>query len=201
MSATHQRNQAIRIAPSDPERALSQAEDIDDPWFSTQALAAVLRYGPEHRISVVCRRALVTASQCSDAYRRGAVLAWLIRALAERGHTSQATTVLDEAVRQVLQATPAGSRSEALFLLYHAAYPMGQRIVAPLLGHLVALQESCSHWRASRALVHALAMHSVIAPDSFSSIISSVRDPKIPPRVHRYIALGLTQPREFFWER
>src|SRR5678816_3105576 len=108
MSATKQRDHAIRIAPSDPEKALSQAEDIDDPWFSTQALAAVLRYGPEHRIGVVCRRASVRASECSDAYRRGAVLAWLIRALAERGHTPQAATVLDEAVRQALLSTPAG---------------------------------------------------------------------------------------------
>ena len=200
MSATNQRDHAIRIAPSDPERALSQAEEIDDPWVSTQALAAVLRYGPEHRIDVVCRRALVRAGECSDAYRRGAALAWLIRALAERGHTSQATTVLDECVRQALQSTPAGSRSEALYLLYQAAYPLGQRIVAPLLRHLSALQESAPHWRASRALAHALAMHSVIAPDSFSSIVSSVRDPRISPRVHRYIALGLTRPREFFWE-
>lgn len=198
MSATKQRDHAIRIAPSDPEGALSQADDIEDPWFATQALSAVLRYGPEHRISVVCRRALARASECSDAYCRGAVLAWLVRALAERGHTSQATTVLDEAMRQALVSTPAGSRAEALFLLYQAAYPLGQPAVAPLFRHLTALQESSPHWRASRALVHALAMQSVRAPDSFSSIISSVRDARIARRVHRYIALGLTQPREFF---
>lgn len=87
--------------------------------------------------------------------------------------------MLEEAARQALESTPAGSRSGALFLLYQAAYPLGESIVSPLLRHLIALQKSPPHWRVSHALVHALAMHSVIAPDSFSLMISSVSNPRI----------------------
>ncbi len=189
MSATSQRDHAIRIAPSDPERALSRAEDIDDPWFSIEVLAAVLRYGPAHRNIFVCRRALVRVSGCFDAYRRGVALARLIRALAARGPTSLAATVLGEAVRQALR----GTVSPASGSLSNGSARRGAAVGTP--------QESSPHWHASRALVHALAMHSVVAPDSCFSILSPVRDPRIPPRVHRCTALELTRPREFFWER
>src|SRR5436190_18730505 len=113
MSAIKQRDHAIQLAASDPERALSQAEDIADPWFATQAFAAVLRYCPENRVSTISRRALARASQCPDAYCRGAVLAWVIRALAERAHHPQAMDVLREALQKALQSSPAGSRGEA----------------------------------------------------------------------------------------
>lgn len=201
MSATNQRDHAIQIAASDPERALSQAEEIADDWFATQALAAVLRFSPENRISTVCRKALRRASLCADSYCRGAVLAWVIRALVERGLHSQATDVLHAALQEAQQACPVGSRAEALFLLYQAAYPLGGRSVEPLLRELAVLQGAEPHWRVSRALVHAGAMHSVIAPDSLQSIIQLIRDPKLTARIQRYIGLELTEPREFFWQR
>lgn len=201
MSATNQRDHVLQIAASDPETALSQAEDIADDWFATQSLAEVLRYSAENRISIVCRKAVRRAALCPDAYRRGAVLAWVIRALVERGLLSEATDVLHVAFQEAQQSCPVGSRAEALFLLYQAAHPLGGRSVDPLLRQLAALQRSDPHWRVSRALVRAGAMHSVIAPDSLQSIIQSIGDPKLTARIQRYIALGLTKPRPFFWPR
>ncbi|MES2707253.1 MAG: hypothetical protein V4726_11695 [Verrucomicrobiota bacterium] len=201
MSATNQRNHVIQIAVSDPGRALPQAEDIADDWFATQALAAVLRYSPENLISVVCRKALRRASLCSDAYRRGSVLAWVIRALAERGLHSQAKDVLHMALQEARQSCPVGSRAEALFLLYQAAHPLGGRIVDRLFRELAALPQSDPHWRVSRALVRAGAMHSVIAPDTLQSIIQLIGDPKLTARIERCIGLGLTEPRPFFWQQ
>jgi hypothetical protein len=162
-------------------------------------MAAVVRYAPEHRLAVLTRRTLARTSQGEDAYQRGAVLAWLVRALAERDQKSEAVKVLDEALRRALQATPAASRSEALYLLYNAPFPLGARAVTPLLRHLLALQEAQPHWRCTRALVWALAMHSTIDPGTFDSILKHLPNPKIAARVHRCIALGLTRPREFFW--
>jgi len=200
MSATKQRDQAIRIAQSDYERALSRAEEIDDPWFAAQTLAAVLRYAPEDRMDFVCRRAIKQAARGADAYQRGAVLAWLVRALAERERPAQATEVLQEAVCQALQASPAGSRAEALFLLYQAACPLGRRSLDPLLGHLAALYQQAPHWRCARAVVHACAIHSVIEGNSFQTALKSLSDPGLITRIHRAISLGQTRPREFFWE-
>jgi hypothetical protein len=201
VSATEQRDHAIQIATSDYEGALAQSEAILDPWFATQALAAVLRYCPDVRVSHVLRRASSRAETCHDEYRRGAVSAWIVRALVERGMTVEADSMLRVALAHSLQASPNGSRGEALFLLYQAAYPFGIRTVEPLLRHLASFHGSAPHWRVTRALVHAAAMHSVIAPDSFRGIFQRIGDSKLTARVDRYVSLGLTQPREFFGRR
>ena len=116
----------------------------------------------------------------------------------ERSQEAQAKKVLDEALRQALQATPAGSRAEALTLLYEAAFPLGARTVTPILRHLLALQQTAPHWRCTRALVWVLAMHASIDPGTFQSILDQVPDPKIKARVQRCIDLRLTRPRDFF---
>jgi hypothetical protein len=201
MSATGQRDHAIQIAASDYELALAQSDAISDPWFATQALAAVLRYCPDVRVSHVFRKASSRAETCPDAYARGAVSAWIIRALVERGMVVEASSLLRVALQHSLQASPNGSRGEALFLLYQAAYPLGVRTVEPLLRHLASFHESAPHWRVTRALVHAGAMHSVISPNTVRIIFHSVGDSRLTARVDRYISLGLTQPREFFRRR
>lgn len=202
MSMANDRNRAGQLAVSSPEKALALAENILDPWYSAQALAGVLRYGPDHRTGMVCRRGLKKAAQCHDAYSRGAVLAWLVRALAERGQPALATAALEEATREIRQTTPASSRAEGLILLYQAAWPLGPKAATPLLRQLLTVQQSepDPHWRTTRALVHALAMHSVLDPATFPGLLAAVGNAKVVTRIHRAMALGLTSPRGFFFE-
>jgi hypothetical protein len=200
MSATTARDQVCSLAKTDPEGAFLQALSVTEPWFACQALAFVLRYGPP---SIVARASAAFSSRadtCPDDYQRGAVRAWQVRALAERGLVSQAQVALARAVDFARLAEPPASRSEALFLLFQAGHPLGASSIAPLAAMLAEVwRAQPQRWRCSRALVEALAMLSVVAVTESEHILRSVADERISGRVERTIASGATTPRPFFW--
>lgn len=200
VSTAGDRNHVFQIAASRNDHALSLATDIPDAWYASQALSAVLRYGPESRIETLSVRTQKRAAECADDYCRSAVLAWLIRALAERDRPDLARAVLTSALDIAARATPAGSRAEALCLLYQAAWPLGPQRIGPVIVRLIALHEQEPHWRCARAVVHALAIHSSVAPEDTERMLRPLhqRYPKLAARVRRAIALDLTAPRSFF---
>ena len=151
MSPTLQRDQACDFAKRDPKKALEKARAISDPWFRSQALAWVARYAEVGPIKIA-REAAKAASECDDDYKRTAVRAWFIAALAERNHTAEAKRELWTAVSQSKKVTPLSSRAEALILLLQAAFQISVQDV-----RLVAdeLKSSCGrdlHWRSKRAV-------------------------------------------------
>jgi hypothetical protein len=116
MSATNQRDHASTIAKSNPMQALAQARDISEPYYRAQALSWVARFTNEDPVSVASEAARA-AKECEDNYKKSAVRAWEIAALAERDCTPEAQKRLNEALSLAKSIEPISSRSEAMLLL------------------------------------------------------------------------------------
>jgi hypothetical protein len=151
MAETNRRDQVFSLAKHDPQRALTLARNIKDPWFRAQALAAVARYSPDRAVKVAAeaRRA---AQECSDGYKRVAVRAWEIAALAGAGRSTEACRALQAALKDREHIAPVASKAEALILLLYSAASIDtkQRDLV-----YTALKSACghdTHWRSKRAL-------------------------------------------------
>ncbi len=169
MSATRQRDHTAALAKSNPEKALAEARNVSEPWFRAQALSWVARF-TDGDPTAITSEAAKAASECDDDYKKSAVRAWEIAALAHRGYLSQARASMNEALALAKCVVPMSSRSEALVLLFQAAMRIG-RDEAEKANKILRL--SCppqEHWRCKRALRHAEEMLS-----------------------------GKSEPRPFFW--
>lgn len=199
MSSTNSRNHATALAESNPRRALELALAVDDPWYACQALAWVLRFAEEPDASKAAAEIPRRAALCRDDYQRSAVRAWEIRALVEKGQKKASEHSLDEALAAARLAKPLPSRSEAFFLIYQAAFPLGSRTVGLLVRNLIEVWKARPHWRSERNVVCALAMLSSIAAKEAESTLASLGNSNISARVNRQISLKFTNPRTFFW--
>jgi hypothetical protein len=175
------------------------ARCIDDPWFASQALAWVARFAPESSVAGLAAESQRRADLCADDYKRSAVRAWPIRALVERGHDKEARKDLSAAITIARRATPSSSRSEAFFLLFQAAYPLGAAAVSPLADLLFETWHNDPHWRCERCLVNSLSMLSVIDAARLEALKKSCPASRIFAKVNTSIQRGLTAPRSFFW--
>ena len=151
MSATLQRDHANTLARSEPKRALDRARKVNKPWFRAQALSWVARFTEGDPVAIAAEAANA-ATRCEDDYKRSAVRAWEIAALAERGFTSAARASLREALALAKTVEPISSRSEALFLLLQASFTIGRDEANRVYE---VLRTSCpvdEHWRTRRAV-------------------------------------------------
>jgi len=133
------------------KKTLKKAQSIPDPWFRAQALAGVARFTDSDPIKVA-RQAAKAASECTDDYKKTAVRAWEIAALAERKIITEARKVLRAALIQSRSIIPFSSRAEALMLLLQASFRIGHEDAK---GVADELKNSCgndSHWRCKRAV-------------------------------------------------
>lgn len=153
MIGTRQRDDAIDMAKSDPTEALGRAHAITDPWFRAQALSWVARFTDGDPV-VIAAEAAESALSCDDNYKRAAVRAWEIAALAERGFTIAAQKSLREAIALAQNAEPPSSRSEALYLLLEASFKIGHDDAAEVYEVLKASCRPDEHWRCKRAVRH-----------------------------------------------
>jgi hypothetical protein len=151
VSATSQRNHAGTLAKSNPKKALDQARKVDEPWFRAQALSWVARFTDGDPVAVASEAAKA-ARECEDDYKRSAVRAWEIAALAERDCTTQARRSLTEAVSLGKSVTPISSRSEALFLLLQSAFRIGRDEANKVYEVLKTCCPADEHWRCKRAV-------------------------------------------------
>jgi hypothetical protein len=90
--------------------------------------------------------------ECDDDYKRSAVRAWEIAALAERKCLTEARNSLREALALAKRIQPPSSRSEALLLLLQAAFRIGPENAAKVYETLKASCHAEEHWRCKRAL-------------------------------------------------
>ena len=150
MSATLQRDQAIALAKSQPRQALAKAKSIGEPWFRAQALSWVARF-TDSDPAAVAKLAAKAASECEDDYKRSAVRAWELAALAELNLPDPAERALKAAVAVAEKVQPASSRSEALLLLFQAAFVLGRQQAEWVRGRLDATCPEAEHWRCKRA--------------------------------------------------
>lgn len=151
MSATLQRNHASTLAKSNPKKALDQARKVHEPWFRAQALSWVARFTDGDPVAIASEAARA-AQECEDDYRKSAVRAWEVAALAERGSTAEARKSLSEALKLAKRIESVSSRSEALLLLMQAAFRIGRD---EAMRAYSLLKESCpveEHSRCKRAV-------------------------------------------------
>ena len=148
MSATTQRDLAMDAASMDWARALALARAVPRGWFGAQALAGAARYAPQNRVAAIADEAFVAALAEAEAYKRAAVLAWPLRALIERDLATRARQLLPEALGRCALIENPVSRSDAMFLLWQAVFPVqGHKSV------MGALVKSCAgHWKADYLL-------------------------------------------------
>jgi len=141
----------MQLAKTDPKKAYKKAAQVSEPWFRAQALASIARY-TDGDPSVYAAQAAKAASECDDDYKRSAVRAWEVAALAERGLQQKARSSLDQAVKLARSVQPFSSRSESLYNLLQAAFAIGRREAIAVNDVLKASCPSGEHWRCKRAL-------------------------------------------------
>ena len=151
MSATHQRDHVCNLAKSNPTKALAQARKIDDPWFRAQGLSWVARFVDGDPVAIA-GEAAKAAQECGDGYKKSAVRAWEIAALAERGCVKEARKSLSAALALGKCVEPISSRSEALLLLLQAAFRISRDEAQKVDEILRASCPADGHWRCQRAV-------------------------------------------------
>ena len=151
VSATAERDRVHGLAKTDPKEALTSARNIGEPWFRAQALAWVARFTTNDPVPIATEAARA-ASKCDDYYKRSAVRAWEIAALAERGYKKEARKSLVEASTLAREVLPISSRGEALMLLLQAAFRIDKVEADKVYRMLEAGCPADEHWRCKRAL-------------------------------------------------
>lgn len=157
MSTPHQRDQAFRLAKTEPQKALKIARGITDPWYQSQALAAVTRFTDDNA-QTIAKEASKSALKCKDEYQRCAVHAWIIAALAERDLLGEARDMLKLTLRNVPAISSLCSRAEALLLLLNAAASVDDNEERQVYDRLVRDCGTDKHWRCKRAVKDATAI-------------------------------------------
>jgi len=200
MSATQPRDRACHLAKHDPQAALLAAHHINDAWFRVQALSTVARFSSDKVVQPIINEALASCRQCRDSYQSVGAAAWPIRALIERGLTDSARQVLLAVRSQFADVQPPSSRSEAVFLLFQAAFALGFNVRAIFVADLFAINAAADNWRSSRCLVESLNMLAATEPNHAATIASSITDERVRRRALARVRADVhPQPRPFFW--
>ena len=154
MTATLQRDQAIKLAKVNPREALEKARSVSEPWFCAQALSWVARFTEDDPVPIATQAAKA-AFECVDDYQRSAVRSWEIAALAERKCLERAKKSLREALKLAQRVQPLSSRSEALLLLLQAAFAIRRDEAIVVNSTLIDSCPVAEHWRCKRAVKYA----------------------------------------------
>ena len=198
MTATLQRDKVSKLAKCDCAQALRVAREISDPWFRAQALSHVARFMVDDPCPIA-HEAACAAQQCDDSFKRSAVRAWEIAALAERGRAEKARQTLHAAMTEALLTTPASSQSEALILLLHAAARIGLTetlFVAEVLRNVLSAD---THWRCTRAVKDAVAIITRLDVEAAKHFSEAICDETTKAKCLVAIRTGGMAPRAFFW--
>lgn len=155
MTDTHLRDKVTKLAPVNVRDAYLLIKQIKQPWFKAQALASIVRYSDTINVLKRSQEARKIAYECDDDYKKSAVRAWEIVALAECGFKDESKKSLNEAVNLSLNIEPLSSRSESLFLLFQASCYIDMKVAERLYERMKSLCPIDEHWRAKRAIKHA----------------------------------------------
>jgi len=201
MTPTAARDLSNRLSADEPERALTVARGIQDPWFRCQALAHVGRYWPDQKYGRLLEEAVKAGDLQADLYKQVTVSAWPIRAYLERGSVSPAQKLLVKYTRTSSGIENMGSRSEALFMLFQAARPFGLELWQPVYWALVGAAEPALSWRQRRNLREAVAMVVSSNPALVQQTIRRLADQKNISVVQGHLDNPRpAEPRPFFWQ-
>ncbi len=152
MSAADERERAVAMAAVDFEKALLPAERITEAWYRSQALAAVSRFAPEPQVERVAKMALSAARCCTDWYKRVAVSAWSVCALAERDRIHSAQLVVGKLLSDAAYIDHPVIKMDALALLWYGCQRLPLAIRQPVLDALLAACRAAHSWKSGRML-------------------------------------------------
>jgi hypothetical protein len=198
---TELRDRIFALAKAgDVEAGYVLCHGFDSSWFAAQALAYVGRFAEDaDRSRELIIESVNTAERCADAFERAAVSSWPLRAAVERSHHDLAATILANAVGEADNIENLGSRSEALFHLYQASFPLGKSATLLVLERIISVAKLSPSWRSGRAAVDALVIHA--GEDKFTSLTLAEELPEgkykrqATSRLH---SGGASAPRTFF---
>ncbi len=175
------------------------ATEIPLPWYRVQALASVAKAAPDDRVDAILDMATDEARREMDAYRRVAVVAWVIDAALARGRTEFALHSLQCALDECAGVTPVKSRAEALHLLLEQATKIGEhdtrRVAEALLDAAAALSaDPVRKWRKwGKSYIHRATWTLSRAHMSLADNLLSARFG--PERAAAILARHATHPR------
>ena len=152
MTDTHLRDKVSKLAQTNIKDAYILTKKIKQPWFKAQALSYVVRYSNNADVLKVSNEARKTAYECDDNYKKSAVRAWEIVALAECGFKKESTKALNESVELASKIEPLSSRCESLFQLFQASCHLDMKVAEKLYERMQTLCPIEEHWRAKRAI-------------------------------------------------
>jgi len=138
-SATRVRDEAARVASSNPERAVELARSISDPWFRCQALSAAARHHPRAAARArIIDEAIDAANEAGDPNRVVTVSAWPIKVLTAHGQFDR----VEKEVRRLLDLIATESspvrRADALKYLFGAVVGAPRKITTRVVEALVS---------------------------------------------------------------
>jgi hypothetical protein len=198
VTPTKSREHAIQLAKTDPDAALAVARGIDDPWFRSQALAAVARFSKSRQLEIL-EEAQVASQSADDPYKIVGASAWWIRAMIELGYGDEAARELPALIEVSSTIEHPVSRLEALFLLFQAVFHLeATRLLA--LDALVNACQSANSWKAGDRLQEAALMLAADYPAESEQVIRAMPEGKYKRQaIEKRAASGGRPPRPFFW--
>ena len=153
--STRLRDKAIALAKRDVANARHIAESIPEPWFRTQALAVVAFHTADNReFSRILKESYEASDSCSDPFQKVGVAAWPLSAQVNRGFVSDIQARVSELIVKSRTIPNDSSRSEAMFHVLQAVFPLGPDVFDPILGELSDAHKSRAglSWRTCRNL-------------------------------------------------
>jgi hypothetical protein len=202
LTPTQLRDRACDLACKDTDGALQVAHQIDDPWSRCQALAWIGRFSSKSEGKAILDEAIDVSRAIEDAYRSVAVSAWPLRALIERKETQKARSLWPSVLEKSDTIENPVSRSDALFLLWHAVFDWEPEVRERVQQCLVAACGDANSWKSPDTLKQ---MAFILASESQEAAKEFAR--QMPDGKARRSALSRIEvgqhftPRWFFWVR
>ena len=186
----------MRLAKIDFKKSLELARRVSESWFRCQALAGAARFAPDDRVVPTTKEAIAAALTTSEPYQRVAATAWPLRALIERGQEQAALRLLPEILAGAARIENPVSRSDALFLLWEAFFPVAAH--QSVLGLLLI---SCKgHGKAERILAQVALILASQNPQEAQRIAAGMPDGRLKRQAEERLAEGRKQEaKQFFF--
>lgn len=160
------------------------------------ALAHVAYHASD--VCPLAAQALAQAWKDPEPYGVVMSVAWPIRALLKRGQVDKAHAATQRVLPCIPDITPAGSRAEAVFLLFQATLIGPPTLWKPVLEALLVGVEAPMHWRHARAVLEALHMVHTLDAAAAVPYMARLTDARLQRKLRADMAKWpCRRPREF----
>jgi hypothetical protein len=194
------RNEAVRLAKLDTDKALAVARTIQDVWYRAQALAWIGFFCKSGQFREILEEAKGVSYSAIDPYQIVGSSAWRLRAWIERGESEVASKELPQLLARAETIEHPVSRLEALTTLLAAVCHLDgarQRV----LDAQIRAAGTARSWRSGNRLRDsAIMLASAGHGDEAARVVASMPDGKYKRQAMQGIAEAeRLEFRSFFW--